>query len=187
MATVILFGRFTSFDFFPRLADYNLADQSRLSTSHANIHTSLAEFNLPIRQIKFSTNISCHTIFKTLDFHRSSTHMYIQCISISLTLVNILQGTLKLGPISRWPANLVVCFFPVFLMNLASCMASLRVHTSHISHTHHTSYTHICTCIYITHTHTCNRMHTEFLSIISQQYTYIHMYMYICSRPAYKK
>ena len=36
------------FDFFPRLVDYNLADQSRSSTSHANIHTSLAEFNLPV-------------------------------------------------------------------------------------------------------------------------------------------
>ena len=35
-------------DFFPRLANYNLANQSRSSISHANIHTSLAKFNLPI-------------------------------------------------------------------------------------------------------------------------------------------
>ena len=56
--------------FFPRLVDYNLADQSQSSTSHANIRTHITggiQFggsltHLPICQIKFSANISCHIL-----------------------------------------------------------------------------------------------------------------------------
>ena len=56
-------------NFFTKLADYNnnyLADQSRSSTSHTNIHASLAEFNFNLAvlshicqsaKLKFSANI----------------------------------------------------------------------------------------------------------------------------------
>ena len=53
--------------FFPRLADYNLADWFRVDTLCEYMQYTLVEFNLtvlsyvhpPIQQINFSTNVSC--------------------------------------------------------------------------------------------------------------------------------
>ena len=61
---MFIFGGFASLDFFPRVADYNLSDQSQSSTSHTNIHTSLVEFNLAVLSyIRQSAKLTSPPIF----------------------------------------------------------------------------------------------------------------------------